>query len=125
MENDNLWLVFKVTMIAVMLSLLLWFRFDQMSITISASIFLSMAAIMMMRKRYPERYRKDERTQKVSAYAASWSWMVTLLVVTFLFWFDYLGMNIFTAGQTITVVFLTMVASIIAFRIIAFRRGDL
>ncbi len=121
--NDLKWLVFKAAMIGVMLALLLWRSFDQMSITVSMSIVVTIAAIMLMRKKYPERYRKDEMTRKIGTYSASWSWMITLVVVTFLFWFDYLGMMPLSASNVILIVFVTMVSTVIVFRAVLMRKG--
>jgi cobalamin synthase len=123
MKEDTKWLVFKAGMIVIMLSLLLWFRFDQMSITVSMSIVVAMAAIMIMRKRYPERYQKDEMTRKIGAYSSAWSWMITLLVVTFLFWFDYLELMPLSASSVILIVFVTMISTVIVFRAVLMRRG--
>jgi hypothetical protein len=82
-----------------------------------------MAAITLMKRKYPEKYHKDEMTKKIGAYTASWSWMITLLVVTFLFWFDYLGMMPLSASQVILIVFITMISTVIVFRAILMRRG--
>ena len=123
MKNDNKWLAFKVALIVVLLSLLLWRRFDQLSITISMSIIFAMVLIMLMRKKHPEKYQKDEMTKKIGAYSASWSWVITLLFVTFLFWFDYLDLMPFTVSQVITAVFVIMIATVIIFRAFLMRRG--
>ena len=123
MEDERKWLVFKVAMIAVMLGLLLWRRFDQMSIMVSVNIILVITLIMLMRKKYPERYRKDEMTRKIGSLSASWSWMITLFVVTFMFWFDYLDMMTLSAGQVITIVFVTMIATVLIFRAYFMRKG--
>ncbi|MBN1896918.1 MAG: hypothetical protein JW789_04320 [Candidatus Aenigmarchaeota archaeon] len=123
MKDEMKWLVVKVAMIAVMLGLLLWRRFDQMSIMVSMNIVLAMAAIMMIRRKYPEHYKKDEMTKKVSAISASWSWMTTLFVVTFLFWFDYIELMPLSASQVITMIFTTMIASVLIFRAYFMKKG--
>jgi len=121
--KDAKWLALKAALIAVMLGLLLWRRFDEMSIMVSVNIILVLVVILFMRKKFPEHYKKDEMTRKVGAYSASWSWMITLLLVTFLFWFDYLDMMPLTAGQVITAVFVTMIATVLIFRAFFMKRG--
>ncbi len=123
MKDETKWFVVKVAMIAVMLGLLLWRRFDQMSMMVSMNIVLAMAAIMMLRRKYPERYKKDEMTRKVGAISASWSWMITLFMVTFLFWFDYLELMPLSASQVITLTFATMIASVLIFRAYFMKKG--
>lgn len=123
--NENKWLVFKAGMIVGMISLLLWRRFDQMSITISMSMIFAMAMIIFMRRKYPEKYQKDEMTRKIGAYTASWSWIITLFVVMLLFWLDYLEMMTLSASNVILIVFVTMISTVLVFRAILMRRGNI
>ena len=37
-----------------------------------------------------EKYQTDERLKKLSSYAVAWSWTISLMVVTFIYWLNYL-----------------------------------
>ncbi|MEA1924875.1 MAG: hypothetical protein U9M95_03305 [Candidatus Altiarchaeota archaeon] len=83
-----------------------------------------MALITYTRKKYPERYMKDERTKKLSAYAASGSWLITFITVTILFWMDYVGYIEFSASQIINIIFWLMLLSITITGWMVFSKDD-
>ncbi len=124
MKSYVKWLVVKAVLIAVMLALLLARNFDAASISVSAWMLVAVVIIFAYSLRHPERQRKDERTEWLSSHAASWSWMITLVVVTMLFWLDYTGWASLTGSQTVSAIFAVMVITIISFRWYFMRKGD-
>lgn len=118
-------LALKFGLIVVMLGLLIFQRPDAQSISISISIVMTMLLVTFFRLKNPEKYKVDERMMKLSGYATSWSWMITLVVVTLLYWNNYIGMFEISSGAVITTVFLVMVISIVALRAYFLRKGDI
>ncbi len=60
-------------------------------------------------------YRKDpgtdERTRKLSAFAATYSWFITFMLVNILFLLDYFGRLTITVSQTLGVIFFIMLVT--------------
>ena len=125
MEKGTKWLIFKATLILVMLGLMFFKEINEQLITIAISMIMVMILITFLRFKYPEKYKKDERLEKLSAYAVSWSWTVSLMIVTFVYWLNYLDYISLTADQIITIIFLTMVITIVLFRIYFMRKADI
>ena len=110
------WALAQFAILAVIIAGLFWMRpFDE-AFSTSTTILLTVAVIFFLRSRYPERYQKDERTIKTSSYAASWSWLVILIMVSVLFWIDYLSILEFEASDVILTIFLTQIISILVYR---------
>ena len=121
MKKENKWLVFKIFLIVVMLALALFKGLNETTISIAISMLMVLILITFLRFKYPEKYKTDERTEKLSAYSVSWSWMVSLVVVTFIYWLNYLQYINLAAETIILIIFLTMVISIIVSRIYFFK----
>lgn len=79
---------------------------------------------LMVMKHGEERYKGDERTRKIGAYAAAYSWFFTILAISVIFWADYLGLRKFTGQEALGAVMLFMVASLILSRWHIARKGD-
>ena len=123
MKKYKKWLIFKIVFILALVALLLIKKPESLSIAIS--MIVVMIVITFLRLRNPESYKTDERTEKLSAYASSWSWMATLTVVTLLYWNDYIQLVSLTAHQVITIIFIVMIASIVLTRLLLFKRPDI
>lgn len=67
---------------------------------------------------------KDERTVRIGSYGLSYSWFTTLIVVTLLFWVDYLGLARFSADQILGILLFVMVLTAKGFQWYLFRKGD-
>lgn len=118
-------LFLKAAIIITMLGSMLYFRgADSASISVASSIVAVMVMITFIRLKNPEAYKKDERINKLAAYAGSWSWLVTFIVVTGLFWADYLELLSITTSDVISTVFFVMIVTVIGFRFYFMRKGD-
>ncbi len=123
-RSEIYWTIFKVVLIAIMLALLLFKKRDTATISVALSIVMTLIILLYLKSKNKERYIKDERTIRLSGYAVSWSWFVTLVVVTMLYWNDYIGLVNISAKSLITTIFLVMVISISFFRFYFFRKPD-
>lgn len=74
--------------------------------------------------RFRDEPEKDERTQKIGAYAISYSWFLTLIFLALLFWVDYLGVFALTAEAVLLSAILLMGFSARIFQWYLFRQGD-
>ena len=68
--------------------------------------------------------RGDERTRKLSAYAASWSWFSTLTVASILFLLERWGIITVSADLVLQAMLLTLLGTIILFSAYYRNRGD-
>lgn len=119
------WIITGIALAAFILTILFLKGMNGESISIAANIIVVVAAISFFRRRYPERYKKDERTIKLSSYAASWSWLATLITVALLFWIDYLGIYTLAVGQIISIIMFVMIITLVIFRWHFERKGDI
>lgn len=67
----------------------------------------------------------DERTRKISAYALSYSWIVTLVLVCMLFLSDEFGIFKMSVAQVIGSIISVMIVAPILFQWYLRRKGDL
>ena len=125
MENSRKILAVKALIIMVMLGSMLYFRgADSASVSVASSIIAAVVMISFIRWRHPEAYKKDERVNKLAAYAASWSWFVTFIFVAVIYWVDYLGLVTLGLEEAVSAIFFVMVVTIIGFRFYFLRKGD-
>lgn len=68
--------------------------------------------------------RGDERTRKVGAWAASYSWFMTLLTLNIIFWLDRLELVSVKTGDVLGFLILFMTFSLLFFRLVFSRKGD-
>jgi hypothetical protein len=68
--------------------------------------------------------RGDERTRKLGAYAATWSWFSTLTVASILFLMERWGTITVSADQVLEAMLLTLLGTIILFNAYYRKRGD-
>ncbi|MBN1763103.1 MAG: hypothetical protein JW878_08540 [Methanomicrobia archaeon] len=66
----------------------------------------------------------DERTKKLGAYAATYSWLLTLVFITLLFWVDNLAVVKLTVMQALGTTLLVMLLTMSVFRWYLNRKGD-
>lgn len=89
------------------------------------TIGLVILAVAVVRHwRFRDEPEKDERTQKIGAYAISYSWFITLVFLALLFWVDYLGVLALTVESVLLATILLMGLSASIFRGYLFRQGD-
>jgi hypothetical protein len=67
---------------------------------------------------------QDERSRKIGAWGASYSWILSLFFMTGLFWLDSLGMVNLSAEIALGASILVLILSAIAFQMYFSRLGD-
>jgi|GEM_PF-230954 len=67
---------------------------------------------------------RDERTKKLAAYGITYSWLLTLVLITVLYWVEFLGLAELTAGATLGILLFFMIASANVFRWYFMQKGD-
>ncbi|WP_048198227.1 hypothetical protein [Methanocella arvoryzae] len=67
----------------------------------------------------------DERTAKLSAYAASWSWFSAVVVTSALFLLNYYGVVKADSNQALGLILLTLLGTMVAFNAYYRTRGDI
>jgi drug/metabolite transporter (DMT)-like permease len=75
-------------------------------------------------KRYGNAPEQDERSRKIGAWGISYSWFVTLLFMTALFWLDHAGMVNLPGGIALGASVILMTISAVIFQMYLARRGD-
>ncbi len=91
--------------------------------------FLSTIGVVLAIRGYlnearSDRFKKDERTRKISAWAASYSWMITIVGLMIFFWVNYLGIISLTVNSVIWGTYILLVGSLLFFKWFFDQRGD-
>jgi hypothetical protein len=120
----SLSLIIRLLFIAFVVALVLWRGVSEESLSVAANIILVVVLVTFMRSRYPERYQKDERTNRISAYSLSWSWSITYMLVSALILVDYFGLVELTASFVLSGIFFIMTATMLFLRWHFGNRGD-
>lgn len=71
---------------------------------------------------FPDR---DERTKKLAAYGITYSWLLTLVLISVFYLADYFKMVEFTAGSVLGILLIFMTISANVFRWYFMRKGDI
>ncbi|MCZ7400564.1 MAG: hypothetical protein O8C62_13005 [Candidatus Methanoperedens sp.] len=74
--------------------------------------------------KYGVQAESDERTRKISASAATYSWFITLTFVGVLFNLDYFGLLGMTVEKALSIIILVMIGTLILFYAYFARKGD-
>jgi len=85
-------------------------------------IFVATAFRLFRRGDLPDR---DERTKKLAAYGITYSWLLTLVVITVLSWIQYFGLAELTADGVLGILLFFMIISANVFRWYFMRKGDI
>ena len=119
------WLGVQIALLAVLVFAVLWRGMNTGSVSIVISMITVVLVVWFLKwKRMSELPERDERTKKLGAYAATYSWLVTLMLIAVLFWVDYLAVVTLTVTQVLGVTLLVMVLSLNLFRWYFLRKGD-
>lgn len=119
------WLVVQLALLAVLMLAVLLRGVNTRSVSIVISMITAVFVAWFVKwKRMGELPDRDERTKKLGAYAATYSWLVTLVLIAVLFWVDYLAVVKLTVTQVLGVTLLVMVLSLNFFRWYFLRKGD-
>ena len=124
MKKEHMWLVGKFVVILIMLALLFVKKQDAQSIGIGVGVIVGMIVISFFRIKYPDRYKSDERLERLSGKATLWSWTASFIIVILLYWLSYLEYINLSGTLLISIIFWAMVISIVSFRIYLLRKGD-
>lgn len=93
--------------------------------SLMVTIGLVILAVAVVRHwRFRDEPERDERTQKIGAYAISYSWLLTIVFLALLFWVDYLGVVALTVEAVLLSAILLMGLSARLFQWYLFRQGD-
>ncbi|WP_342304147.1 hypothetical protein [Methanolobus sp. ZRKC5] len=74
-------------------------------------------------KRYRNGPVKDERTIKIGAYGLSYSWLITFILITLLFWVEEFGIAQMTVKQILAILMFTMIVTAKGIQWYLFRKG--
>ncbi|HHI04092.1 MAG TPA: hypothetical protein ENL45_00925 [Candidatus Woesearchaeota archaeon] len=74
--------------------------------------------------RYKNMPERDERTRKIGAFAAAYSWVVTIVFITMLFWLNHLEIWKMTVQQALGLTLYVMIFVTLIFQWHLKRKGD-
>jgi len=121
---------YVVTMIAglLLISLGVFFQLAGLANEIINQIFITAGAMMAVIgvihfNKSGAGLTQDERTRQLGSRAVSYSWLITLVIVTIIFWADYLDIIKVTLSQGLGIILFTMVLSAGILQWILKRKG--
>ncbi len=71
-----------------------------------------------------KKIQRDERTIMIGGRAASYSWFLTLMIVNFIFWIDYLKLYLFSVRDVIVIVLFSLILGFLIFKWGFEKKGD-
>jgi len=90
-------------------------------LTAMGAVFIVVGIRMM---KYGDSYRGDERTRKIWAYSAAYSWWLTYIAIAILYLVDYLKVVELNVGMVLGILLFTIAITQIIIAWILSRRGD-
>ncbi len=97
---------------------------DDVKTLIAAIGFAMLAIAVVFSFRRKGEVTKDERTEKITSKSLAWSWWLTYLFITALFWLTRYGAVKINVEETMSYVFFYMVFSALFAKIFFAGRGD-
>jgi hypothetical protein len=120
-----MWMLTQAVILAVLLLAVLWSGANTVSVSAVISMIIAVLVVWVVRwKRTVDVPERDERTKKLGAYAATYSWLLTLVLIAVLFWVDYFMVVELTVAQALGTTLFAMVLSMNVFRWYFSRKGD-
>lgn len=95
--------------------------FPVILIVMGMVIFIMTSFRLFKRGNLPDR---DERTKKLAAYGITYSWLFTLVLITILYWVEFLGLAEFTSEAILGILLFFMLISANVFRWFFMQKGD-
>jgi hypothetical protein len=89
--------------------------------TAMGAVFIVVGIRMM---KYGDSYKGDERTKKIWAYSAAYSWWLTYIAIAALYLVDYLNIVELSVGMVLGILLFTISLSQIVLSWILSRKGD-
>jgi uncharacterized BrkB/YihY/UPF0761 family membrane protein len=118
-------MIAQAVILAALMLLILWSGVNTVSVSAVISMITTAIVIGFLRwKRMADVPESDERTKKLGAYAATYSWLLTLVFITLLFWVDNLAVVKLTVTQALGTTLLVMLLTMSVFRWYLNRKGD-
>lgn len=68
---------------------------------------------------------KDERTTKIGAYGLSYSWLITFILISLLFWVEATGITQMSVKGVLAILMFTMIVTAKSIQWYLFRKGDI
>lgn len=129
MERNEKWVAFVIAPLLVMLPIAAAAMLPESGTETVSGIATLVAALtfalFLRKKRLKAEGRPtDERTQKITAWAASYSWFLTLVAISLLFWLDYLKIVQMGARQVLTGLLIIHLGSMIFAKWRFSQKGD-
>jgi len=90
-------------------------------ISMGLVIFVMTAFRLFRRGDLPDR---DERTKKLAAYGITYSWLLTLVLITVLYWVEFFKLAELTTEAVLGILLFFMVISANVFRWYFMQKGD-
>ncbi len=119
-------LIFGPMLLLVGVVLLIFWK-NAPSIIISGLMAGGLASIIngiYSHSKYGVQAESDEITRKISASAATYSWLITLTFVGVLFYLDYFGLLKMTVEKVLSIIILVMIGTLILFYAYFARKGE-
>ena len=97
--------------------------------SVLVSILTAMGAVFIVVglrvMKYGSSYKGDERTKKIWAYSAAYSWWLTYIAIAILYLVDYLKIADLTVGAVLGILLFTIAITQIIIGWILSRKGDI
>lgn len=90
-------------------------------LTAMGAVFIVVGIRMM---KYGDAYKGDERTKKIWAYSAAYSWWLTYIAIAILYLIDYLKIIELNVGMVLGILLFTIAITQIIIGWVLSRRGD-
>lgn len=93
------------------------------------SFFSTIGIILVIRghlmQKNSDKLKKDERSKKIGAWAAAYSWMITILALVAIFWINKLNIISLGTDAVIGLTYIVMIVSLVAYKYYFNKRGDI
>jgi predicted CDP-diglyceride synthetase/phosphatidate cytidylyltransferase len=105
------------------------FNGSLISATIFGTTISTIGIVLLIRghlmEKNSEKLKKDERSRKIGAWAASYSWMITVFALVIIFWINKLNIIQLGTDAVIGITYIVMVGSLIAYKYYFDKKGDI
>lgn len=97
--------------------------------TVPSSLLATVGTVLIVlgvvrHLQFGEEPEGDERTKKIGAWGITYSWILTLVLITVVFWVDYLHVAALSLQEVLVLLLFGMIISARLFQWVLFRRGD-